>query len=132
MSFYYIISNIYGIMQLWNWKTETFIKKPSGQNSGYGISFVYEVLAKSDPELGIFTLKGEPIVREFNVIYLKHADVREKMEWFLWPLASVLVGSHSKLFLKSSWKVALAGKAWNELSVPQIVIIRVRMQNFCI
>ena len=48
--------------------------------SGYGISFVYEVLAKSDPELGIFTLKGEPIVREFNVIYLKHADVREKME----------------------------------------------------
>ena len=48
-----------------------------------GISFVYEVLAKSDPELGIFTLKGEPIVREFNVIYLKHADVREKMEWFL-------------------------------------------------
>lgn len=51
--------------------------------SGYGISFVYEVLAKSDPDLGIFTLKGEPIVREFNVIYLKHADVREKMEWFL-------------------------------------------------
>ena len=51
--------------------------------SGYGISFVYEVLAKSDPELGIFTLKGKPIVREFNVIYLKHADVREKMEWFL-------------------------------------------------
>ena len=51
--------------------------------SGYGISFVYEVLAKSDPELGIFTLKGESIVREFNVIYLKHADVREKMEWFL-------------------------------------------------
>ena len=51
--------------------------------SGYGISFVYEVLAQSDPELGIFTLKGEPIVREFNVIYLKHADVREKMEWFL-------------------------------------------------
>ena len=51
--------------------------------SGYGISFVYEVLAKSDPELGIFTLKGESIVREFNVSYLKHADVREKMEWFL-------------------------------------------------
>ena len=51
--------------------------------SGYGISFVYEVLAKSDPELGIFTLKGESIVREFNVSYLKHADVREKMEWVL-------------------------------------------------
>ena len=51
--------------------------------SGYGISFVYEVHAKSDPELGIFTLKGESIVREFNVSYLKHADVREKMEWFL-------------------------------------------------
>lgn len=39
--------------------------------SGYGISFVYEVLAKSDPELGIFTLKGEPLIREFNIIYLK-------------------------------------------------------------
>ena len=47
------------------------------------VSFVYEVLAKSDPELGIWTFKGEPIVREFNVIYLKHADVREKMAWFL-------------------------------------------------
>ena len=50
--------------------------------SGYGISFVYEVLAKSDPELGIFTLKGEPIVREFNVIYLKHADVRRRWNGF--------------------------------------------------
>ena len=47
--------------------------------SGYGISFVYEVLAKSAPELGIFTLKGEPTVREFNVIYLKHADVKDGM-----------------------------------------------------
>ena len=51
--------------------------------SGYGISFVYEVLAKSDPELGIFTLKGETVIREFNIIYLKYADVQEKIEWFL-------------------------------------------------
>ena len=51
--------------------------------SGYGISFVYEVLAKSDPELGIFTLKGEPLIREFNIIYLKYAEVGEKIGWFL-------------------------------------------------
>ena len=51
--------------------------------SGYGISFVYEVLAKSDPELGIFTLKGEPLIREFNIIYLKYAEVEEKIGWFL-------------------------------------------------
>ncbi len=53
--------------------------------SGYGISFVYEVLARSDPELGIFTLKGEPLTREFNIIYLKDADVREKIDWFVTP-----------------------------------------------
>lgn len=51
--------------------------------SGYGISFVYEVLAKSHPELGTFTLKGEPLVREFNIIYLKYAEVGEKIGWFL-------------------------------------------------
>lgn len=51
--------------------------------SGYGISFVYEVLARSDPQLGIFTLKGEPMIREFNIIYLKYADVQEKIHWFL-------------------------------------------------
>lgn len=69
--------------------------------SGYGISFVYEVLAKSDPDLGIFTLKGEPIVREFNVIYLKHADVREKMEWFYDRLRLYSLGVIQNCFLKA-------------------------------
>ena len=50
--------------------------------SGLGVSFVYEVLADSDSNLGKFSLQGEPIVREFNIVYLKHADLKEKIDWF--------------------------------------------------
>lgn len=50
--------------------------------SGYGISFVYNILADSDPELGKFQLEGEPIIREFNIVYPKHADLSEKIRWF--------------------------------------------------
>lgn len=49
---------------------------------GYGISFVYDILAESDPELAKFTIKGESVVREFNIVYLKYADLREKIHWF--------------------------------------------------
>lgn len=49
---------------------------------GYGVSFVYRVLANSDPEIAQFTLQGEPIVREFNIVYLKYADIQEKIRWF--------------------------------------------------
>ena len=49
---------------------------------GFGVSFVYEVLADSDPDIGKFTILGEPIVREFNIVYLKYADIQEKIEWF--------------------------------------------------
>lgn len=49
---------------------------------GFGVSFVYEVLADSDPDLAKFTIQGEPIVREFNIVYLKHADLQEKIHWF--------------------------------------------------
>lgn len=49
---------------------------------GFGVSFVYQVLADSDPEVAQFTIQGEPIVREFNIVYLKHADLREKISWF--------------------------------------------------
>lgn len=49
---------------------------------GYGVSFVYRVLANSDPEIAQFTLRGEPIVREFNIVYLKYADIQEKIRWF--------------------------------------------------
>ena len=38
---------------------------------GVGISFVYEAVAKSSPGLAIFTIRGMPIVREFNYVYLK-------------------------------------------------------------
>lgn len=48
----------------------------------FGVSFVYRVLAESDPEIGIFYIQGEPIVREFNIVYLKHTDPREKIGWF--------------------------------------------------
>ena len=49
---------------------------------GYGISFVYDILAGSDPELAKFTLRGESVVREFNIVYLKDADLREKIRLF--------------------------------------------------
>lgn len=49
---------------------------------GFGVSFVYEVLADSDPDIEKFTIRGEPIVREFNIVYLKHADLQEKIHWF--------------------------------------------------
>ena len=48
----------------------------------FGVSFVYEVLADSDPGIAKFTIKDEPIVREFNIVYLKHADLQEKIGWF--------------------------------------------------
>lgn len=50
--------------------------------NGFGVSFVYEVLADSDPNLAKFTIQGESIVREFNIVYLRYADVREQIEWF--------------------------------------------------
>lgn len=50
---------------------------------GYGISFMYKVLAESDPDIAIFTFQGEQIVREFNIVYLKNTDLKEKIEWFL-------------------------------------------------
>ena len=29
-----------------------------------------------------FSIQGEPIVREFNIVYLKHTDVQEKIDLF--------------------------------------------------
>lgn len=37
-----------------------------------GISFVYEVIAKSDENLCSFTIKGAEVQREFNYVYLKN------------------------------------------------------------
>ncbi len=50
---------------------------------GYGVSFVYNILADSDPDLAKFTIQGESVVREFNIVYLKYADLREKICSFL-------------------------------------------------
>lgn len=50
--------------------------------NGYGISFVYEVLADSDPFLAKFILQQKPIMREFNIVYLKHTDPQEKIARF--------------------------------------------------
>ena len=49
---------------------------------GFGVSFVYEVLADSDPDIAKFSIRGEHIVREFNIVYLRHADLQEKISWF--------------------------------------------------
>ena len=39
----------------------------------FGISFVYNILADSDPDVAKFTIRNESVVREFNIVYLKHA-----------------------------------------------------------
>ena len=53
--------------------------------SGLGVSFVYNVLADSDPGLEKFRIQGEEIVREFNLVWLKNAHVRDTMEAFFCP-----------------------------------------------
>ena len=49
---------------------------------GFGVSFVYNILADSDPDLAKFAIRGERVVREFNVVYLKYADMGEKIGLF--------------------------------------------------
>ena len=49
---------------------------------GFGVSFVYNILADSDPALAKFSIRGETVVREFNVVYLKYADMEEKIRLF--------------------------------------------------
>ncbi len=46
---------------------------------GFGISFVYDILADSDAGLAKFSIQGESVVREFNIVYLKYADVQDKV-----------------------------------------------------
>ena len=49
---------------------------------GYGISFVYEVLARQ-AGLASFTLEGRSIQREFNFVYLKNTGAEDKIRHFL-------------------------------------------------
>ncbi len=53
-----------------------FVKK------GYGISFVYEVLAKQ-AGLATFTLESGSIQREFNFVFLKNTGAEEKFRQFI-------------------------------------------------
>ena len=46
------------------------------------MSFVYNILADSDPALAKFSIRGESVVREFNVVYLKYADMNEEIKLF--------------------------------------------------
>lgn len=50
--------------------------------NGAGVSFVYKVLADSEPDLDQFTIQGENIVREFNLVWLKNANIQEKVQLF--------------------------------------------------
>ena len=43
---------------------------------------MYNILADSDPGLAKFSIRGERVVREFNVVYLKYADMEEKIRLF--------------------------------------------------
>lgn len=52
---------------------------------GFGVSFVYNILADSDANLAKFSIQGESVVREFNIVYLKYAEISEKLCWFLGP-----------------------------------------------
>ena len=49
---------------------------------GFGVSFVYSILADSDSNLAKFSILGESVVREFNIVYLKYAEIAEKICWF--------------------------------------------------
>lgn len=63
---------------------------------GFGISFVYNILADSDPDLGKFHIEGEPIIREFNIVYPKHADLQEKIGWFFPDKKEMMQHHHSR------------------------------------
>ncbi|MEG2298251.1 MAG: LysR family transcriptional regulator [Anaerovoracaceae bacterium] len=43
--------------------------------AGHGISFVYDTIANSNPNLGVFTVKGPEIFHEFNYVYLLGTNV---------------------------------------------------------
>lgn len=43
----------------------------------FGISFVYEEVAKHNPHLATFTLKDKNIVHEFNFVYLKNTRIKD-------------------------------------------------------
>lgn len=55
---------------------------PELVRKGFGVSFVYRVLADSDPALATFTLQSNEIVRQFQLVWLRQADIRAKLDLF--------------------------------------------------
>lgn len=53
--------------------------------NGLGVSFVYRVLADSDPGIATFRMPGGEITRPFHLVSLKHANVEEKIRLFFEP-----------------------------------------------
>lgn len=51
----------------------------------FGVSFTYEVIAESDSDVATFYIKNAPMIREFNYVYLKNTDARDKINLFLNP-----------------------------------------------
>lgn len=47
-----------------------------------GISFVYEAVAKSDNNLGVFTIKDVDVQREFNYVFLKNTSANNLISLF--------------------------------------------------
>ncbi len=47
-----------------------------------GISFVYSAVASSNPKLNTFTIKNNPITREFNFVFLKNTDASQLISYF--------------------------------------------------
>lgn len=49
---------------------------------GFGVSFVYRVLADSDDQIETFTLQSNEIVRQFQLVWLRQADIQSKLDLF--------------------------------------------------
>lgn len=49
---------------------------------GFGVSFVYRVLADSDDQIATFTLQSNEIVRQFQLVWLRQADIQSKLDLF--------------------------------------------------
>ncbi|WP_129597103.1 LysR family transcriptional regulator [Anaerophilus nitritogenes] len=47
-----------------------------------GISFVYDAIAKSNKNLGVFTIKHIEVTREFNFVYLKNTGADKFTDFF--------------------------------------------------
>lgn len=60
----------------------TFSVIPDLVRKNLGVSFVFEILARSSG-LATFSLEGSNIQREFNFIYLKNSGHEEKIDYFM-------------------------------------------------